>query len=71
MDSAELKQNIRRRLFATKFKKDPASAAAASGDFLRCPDCAGTGKVCHSSFSDGVPTETLDVCERCEGEGFI
>jgi DnaJ-class molecular chaperone len=70
MDAEDLKQNIRRRLFAAQFKAgDPLRSS--SEHFMTCPTCEGRGKVCHESSVRGVHVAALDDCVRCEGRGFI
>jgi DnaJ-class molecular chaperone len=70
MDSEELKQSIRRRMFAAQF--NPADPSRASSDyFTSCPDCAGAGKVCREYFVGGNAVAELDGCARCAGAGFI
>ena len=70
MDSEELKQSIRRRMFAAKF--NPADPAHSSSEyFMSCPDCGGRGQVCREYFAGGRPVAELNDCVRCTGAGFI
>ncbi len=71
MDAEEIKQNIRRRLFAEKFRRgDPSTSA--SEYFVSCPGCRGTGQICRESPAGVEPAwASLEDCAACEGEGFI
>lgn len=70
MDTERLKQEIRRRLFASR-RRAGLPAGPLDEEFATCPRCSGRGKVCIESADHGVQIAALDECPLCHGDGFV
>jgi DnaJ-class molecular chaperone len=66
----DVKQQIRRRLYAQRLKAQQPPGELADF-FVTCPRCRGRGEVGSSDVQNGVAVEADGPCPTCNGDRFI
>jgi DnaJ-class molecular chaperone len=67
----ETKQNIRYRRFRELRRAGRPIPPELAAHFASCNSCAGRGQVGYATLQNGCPVEVDDVCQTCNGDGFV